>query len=368
MALNVIVKKDEKKRVSPDTKRLFAEPSDLIMLNGKIPIPRFDLTSLNPQMEGYRAMILGASGTGKSNLLCTAMYELQHLIDVWTVINSSESASKKYSPFLPTEASVWEPEDNDFETAAQQINKCLKAVRARSQKIARKWAIPDTQPIRYKHPISQVLVGDDIASDKRVFNDPVWSWMLKVSRNYLVLLFLIIQNAKDIAPDRRKQFSHIFSSKCSNLKDMQDLYQQFFSVFGSGKEGYKDFENAFNLCTTPTVTGDPDNPRFRFIVCINQSPSNKIEDKIAWIECGGSWRLPPFTVGAPWWQKQVKKHFDPNWKDPEVIERKMEKIQNEIIAQKAMEKAIKKGIKIGGKPEPPPDKYVLIGEENEYEE
>jgi hypothetical protein len=96
--------KVEDKRIDPDIKRLFPEPSDVILLKGKTPIPTWDPKSLNPIFQGFRAMILGTSGTGKSNLMCNIMKELADLIDIWCVVNSSESASLKYTPFMPSPA------------------------------------------------------------------------------------------------------------------------------------------------------------------------------------------------------------------------------------------------------------------------
>jgi hypothetical protein len=248
-------------------------------------------------------------------------------------------------------------------------------VRENAVKLARKYAIPNTNPIKYRKNIAQAFIGDDIG-DRKMFNHGIWNWHFKVSRNYMELLMLILQNAKDIAPDRRKNFSHIIAAKMQNEDDQEDLRKQFFaSIFGSSKPAIEEFNQVFRMCTTPspdpTKTDDcPEgkDPRFRFIVLNNQCTSNKIEDKLSWIEVHGSWLLKPFTVGSKKWGDLVKKHYDKNWKDN--VDHKLEKLQDKIIAKKAMEKAIKKGIKIG-KQDATESKYALAGkplDEDEFDE
>jgi hypothetical protein len=321
--------------VNPDLKRLFPEPSDVIMFRGKTPLKKFVIKDkLNPKCEGYRCVILGASGSGKSNLVCSAMYELRELIPVWIVINASEAASQKYTPFLPSPTCVWEPEQIGKQRPTQQIIDCLTRMKSRAIKKAREWRIPETNPVKYKHSIAQAIIADDISEDRKIFNDPIWGWVAKVSRNYFVLIWLILQNDTDFPLHLRKNISHLFIFQQDSPRDIKKLFTNYFGIFGNGKEGEALFREAYRLCTTPSKI-DEEDPRFRCMVYDFGCKSSKIEDRVSWIECAGSWKLPDFKVGSKAFKKIVEDSFDPDWLPRwEKTKEEMEREQNLTKAEK----------------------------------
>ncbi len=304
--------------IDPDVKRLVPEASDKIVLgDGKVPIYRWDVKKWNPIFEGYKILILGGSGTGKSILLRYIMRELKDLIPVWTMVHGNEEQTGMYGKYFRNPGCVWCPKDDPDKgiSFAESVNQVCRRVEYRQKQKVAKWLIPGSDPPKYKHNPAHFLGLDDISQDPKVYLDNVWGWIAKDSRQTLLTLVLILQSLVDLHKSRRRNFSHICSYWLPNESDRETLHKSYFSQFGTGTKGFKEFEKAFKICTTSSSPENGPNKKFRCIVANTQNPTGKIEEDIGWIEIDHPSKWGKFEVGADWWKDATEKWYNDQWKE-----------------------------------------------------
>lgn len=310
--------KKRSRTVDPDVKRLgVAVPDNMLRVGNKQYIYRFDPKVLNTKVDGKRIGIIGASGSGKTRLLLQILRQIHKEIPAWMIINPSEAGNHAYGPVVENEAIIHDNED------VKEILEDLRAFKERQVKCCKRWSIPGTDPIQYDPDPSAGLIVDDMAEDPKVFNDPIFGWLYRNSRNFKVWFAILVQYIYLINKNYRRQLSHIFLFAMSSNTDIKDAYKEFGSFFT--KEG--DFKQALLYATQNRGT----------LVIDVLKQTTKIEEKAFWYR--HEKKQPPFKIGSDWFNKHVKKKYDPNWekKRDEEKRKRIEELE-EITAAKQSKK------------------------------
>src|SRR5207244_1045243 len=122
-------------------------------------------------------------------------------IPAWMILNPSEAGNHNYGPYVTNEGII---HDNDN---PKELLPSLYNFKKRQIKKCKDWSISGTDPVEYNYDPSAGLVLDDIAEDPRLFNDPIFGWLYKNSRNFKSWVVFLVQYLVNLPKQYRKQLS-----------------------------------------------------------------------------------------------------------------------------------------------------------------
>lgn len=181
------------------------------------PIRELDLDMINPRPGGKnknssKIVVIGKSGSGKSSLIRSLLYNKHRLIPCAMVFNGTESIvdpDDRYGKFIP---SILIHEKLDPELIENFI---------RRQKIAKE---------NLPNPWTALIV-DDCTDDPKILNTPMFHKIFKLGRHWKCMFILALQYGMDIKPAIRAQIDHTFILRETNLKVRKTLYENFAGIF-----------------------------------------------------------------------------------------------------------------------------------------
>jgi energy-coupling factor transporter ATP-binding protein EcfA2 len=293
------------KNVDPDVKRLKTDTGDLMRISSKQYIFKYDPSDLHTRVDGKRIGIVGASGSGKSRLLLQ-LARFHKNIPAWCILNPSESANHMYEPYVENVSVIHERDD------IKEMEKILMDFKKRQISRCKKWSVPNTDPVEFDPDPSVGLILDDLCSDTKLFNFPIFGWLYNNSRNFKVWVAFLVQYLFLFPKKYRRQFSHVFLFSMASIDDIKEAWK----AFGGSFENFGDFKKAFKLATENRGT-----------LVLKMPPSNKIEESVFWYK--HEMKQPPFKLGAEWFNKQVRQKYNPNWEDDLETANTVEKVKPE---------------------------------------
>jgi len=231
-----------------------------------------------PEVSSSKVLILGRSGSGKSTIIKSLLYEKSCIIPVGIVMSGTEDTNGFYGKFMPS-SFVFNKLDND---KVQQL-----IVR---QKIAKK---------HLKVPWS-VLIIDDCFDDPKLLNTSLYMGLVKHSRHWGLFTIFANQALLDLKPSIRNNIDGIFILREPSLRNRKVLYEQFCSIIPSFDLFCKIFES---------VTED-----YTALYIHNRAMSNDWKDCVFWYKAK---HVPhDWKFGAKDYWKFHKQRFDTEYKDP----------------------------------------------------
>ena len=159
---------------------------------------------------GFKLVVVGKPGTGKSSLISALLYAKKHLIPAGIIMSGSEDSNGFYSKMFP--ASFVFNEYNE-----EQLKKFVKRQKLASKKTKNPWA---------------VVLLDDCTDSNKIFNSKVQQGMYKRGRHWNMLYILSLQYAMDIKPSIRTNVDGVFILREPILKNRKALYENYASIVG----------------------------------------------------------------------------------------------------------------------------------------
>jgi hypothetical protein len=189
--------------------------------------PNYD-NYLDPKTSGYKVVMIGKTGTGKTTALRSIMYEKSEIIPCAQVYSGSEEFNHQYSEFIPDIFIL--DNDSDGKWDKEAYRKMIKR-----QKIA----------VNYLQNPWSIIIWDDIISKKKQFDDPMVKNTYKIGRHWKILHFLLLQYGMDIEKDIRANIDGAFLFRETKL----DICETLFKTFSGGIETFRDFRKILDFYT-----------------------------------------------------------------------------------------------------------------------
>lgn len=186
-----------------------------------IKLNELDIDSIRPsknssnEMGGYKILVLGAPGSGKSHLIKALLYSKRNLIPAGVVVSGTENFTSFYSKIFPSKFIYTMNVDTGFD---EKIIKKIKNRQslATKQKIANPWAI---------------LILDDCMADPAVFSkNTSISDLIKNSRHWSLLTVFVNQYPLDFEPKTRALIDGVFIFRTPSTDTRQKIHSNFASI------------------------------------------------------------------------------------------------------------------------------------------
>ena len=230
-------------------------------------IRKFDVSKMQ---ENRRAVIIGKSGVGKTQLLMDIMYHKRH-IPCGTVLSGTEEGNSFYQQYIP-DLYVHAGYDADVVTEVLKRQKRLTRLK---------------KPNR-----GAFLILDDCAYDKKILKGPLIREIFMNSRHFGLFTILTLQFCMDMPTDLRTNADYVFICRENILSNRKRLYESFCGMFKT----FPEFCCVMDQCTT----------NFEVLVVDNTSTSNNITDCIFWYKAV---LRPPFRIGCKeFWRVHDKRY------------------------------------------------------------
>lgn len=192
--------------------------------------------------SGSKIIAIGASGTGKSSIIKSLLYEKRQLFPVAMVQSATEALTNFFSSFMPSTFIY------------NKLN--LDAIK---QFIIRQNMVLNS----IENPFA-VLVLDDVAEEPKILNTTIFQNIFKQSRHYGMMFILALQYAMDIKPSIRANIDGTFILREGKLNLRKALWQNYASCI----DDFKVFCDLMDNLTSDYTS----------IYIHNRSSSNRIED------------------------------------------------------------------------------------------
>lgn len=232
----------------------------------------------NGEVSSSKQILIGRSGSGKSTIIKSLLYEKSDIIPVGMVMSGTEDTNGFYGKFMP---STFVFNKLDDEKVKQLIMR---------QKIAKK---------HLKVPWAVLLI-DDCMDDPKIFNKPLYTGLMKHSRHWGLWTIFASQYTMDLKPSLRSNIDGVFILREPSLRNRKLIYDNFCSII-------PDFSTFCQILDA--VTTD-----FTALYVHNRSMSNDWRDCVYWYkakEIPENWKF-----GCKDYWKFHKQRYDADYKDP----------------------------------------------------
>lgn len=232
----------------------------------------------NKEVSSSKQLLIGRSGSGKSTIIKSLLYEKSDVVPVGLVMSGTEDTNGFYGEFMPS-TFVYNKLDN--EKVKQLIVR---------QKIAKK---------HLKVPWAVLLI-DDCMDDPKMFNTPLYTGLMKHSRHWGLWTIFASQYVCDMKPSLRSNIDGVFILREPSVRNRKIIYDNFASVIPS----FDMFCRIMDAVTTD----------YAALYIHNRSMSNDWKDCVYWYkakEIPKGWK---FGCKDVW--KFHKQRYDETYKDP----------------------------------------------------
>lgn len=257
---------------------------------------------------GSTIVLLGRRGSGKSTLLADICWHLQKTgkVDYAIGMSPTEGSTSSMSKYIL-------PSFIYNEYREDVVDRLM-------EKQKQQW--------RKGKGKECVLVLDDIAYDKKVFNTITLRQLFMNGRHRHITCILACQYSMDLPPPIRSNADVIVACRDPIKKSRHTLHEHFFGNFSD----VHDFERVLNALTED----------YGVMVAVqNLAPSNRITDSI--FHYRARVNMPPFALASAGFKMMHMKYFRPD-KDLLDDAKTRKTSRDEVSVPVAMRKIVKAGI------------------------
>lgn len=201
---------------------------------------------MNAMKNNFRAVMVGASNSGKSCILKDILYSKKCTFPVCQVFSESDEVNGFFSSFIPS--SFIFPEYSDM---------ALGSTFDRQIKVIKK---------KLENP-NNIVVFDDAVTDATTLNKAPVKKMFKFGRQYHLSMAIAIQGLMDLSSGYRNLIDYVFIFNDSSIETRKKLYKYYAGSY------FKDV-NEFSQCM------DIATQNYNVIVIDNTTKSNKFNDRV----------------------------------------------------------------------------------------
>lgn len=228
-------------------------PNDYVNIN--IEVDRLNVDDIAPELDpakrtsgGGIYLIIGPSGSGKSQIVKSLLWAKKSFIPVCVAISESEDINNTYVKIIP-ELFVYSKHEVDT------IDNIFARQKVAAQNLKNPW-------------IS--VVFDDCMNKKSNFHEDKCIQLFKISRHYKMYVLMACQASLDLKPECRSQAAGYFILKSDNMENRKKLYSAYASIIPTRAE--------FNALMDQ-VTND-----YCCLFINNRSQSSNWKDKVFWFK------------------------------------------------------------------------------------
>lgn len=179
-------------------------------------LKELDLDMINPstynymdsKQGGHKIVVIGAPGTGKSQLIASIVYAKKHIIPVAMVSSGTESFNHFYAKMMP-DTFIMDKYDE------KQINKFIERQQLAKQYLDNPWALN---------------IVDDLMDNPGDFMKPTQLRLFKNGRHMKMLYILALQYALDVRPAIRSNIDGTFILREPKLANRKKIYDNYASI------------------------------------------------------------------------------------------------------------------------------------------
>lgn len=241
----------------------------------------------NDMHESATVVIVGAPGTGKSNLIEYIVWVLRDRYPCHKIFDESDEIDSRWSNFVHPIYINHEYNEKENETYVKRQKKCITDENCTSAKA--------------------ICITNDCSQDNNIFKTKVIGDKFKNgSRRWKHLDIYGMQYIKDLPPSIRKSISYAIIFREKNVEERERVYKTLGGECGSKADFFQIWDQ---------LSGDYD-----FMVINKRTQSNNLEDIIFWGNVPNMQRLPKeeLRVGCPEAWEHGERRYNPNWNDIEI--------------------------------------------------
>lgn len=184
-------------------------------------IDRLELSTLHPtsnddpdNIGGCIYLVIGPSGTGKTNMIMNLLYSKKHFIPVCTVISETEDVNNTFSRRVPP-LFIYNTHNSEI------VKKVLKRqIVATNAKLENTWS---------------TLILDDCMSSDNKLTDSIHKKLFNNSRQSKLMVYISCQHSINLPPNLRDQCAGYFILQNDNEDSRKKIYENFASVIPNKK-------------------------------------------------------------------------------------------------------------------------------------
>jgi hypothetical protein len=258
----------------------------------KIEIRELDLNLIRPTFKdirdkvpkrGFKLVIIGKPGTGKSTIIASILHHKRSLIPTGVIMSGTEDSNQFYQTIFPNTFIY-----NKYST---DVTKNF----VHRQKIATKY-LPNPWG---------VLLLDDCTDDPRIFKSVLINHIYKNGRHSQFLFIVSLQYCMDVMPNIRTNIDGVFILRETNLKNRKSLYENYAGVI-------PDFRLFCDIMDS--LTAD-----YCALYIDNTSTSTNYLDCIYWYKVKNVAEVENFRFGSPNMWTYHQENYDTSYNDMDYL-------------------------------------------------
>lgn len=263
-----------------------ANASDDLVETVKIKELNPDLIDPSPKTvdedkKGFRLVIIGKPGSGKSNMIKYLLYCKKDLIPVGLAMSSSETLNHDFKKYFPS-LFVY----NEYNPEA--LEDCIKRQKLAIQHLEHEWS---------------ALVLDDCTNKPSELNSEIQHKLYKIGRHAQVFYILSLQFCLDVDTSIRTCVDGVMIFRDPNIKNRKRLYENYAGVI-------PDFTLFCRLMDELTS-------EHTAMYIHNRTTSSDWKDCVFYCQAPNMDELyPDFKFGCEDYWKYAKSRYNPEYTDP----------------------------------------------------
>ncbi len=182
-----------------------------------LPIRELDLDMISPRpgaenKNSSKIVVIGKSGSGKTMLIKSLLYNKHRLIPAALVFNGTENVVDKedrYGNFIP-------PIFVHNKLDSGVVDNFIKRQTIAKEQLVNPWS---------------VMIIDDCTDDPKIFKTQVFHKIAKYGRHWKMMFILALQYGMDIPRAVRSQMDGTFILRETNLAVRKTLFDNFAGIF-----------------------------------------------------------------------------------------------------------------------------------------
>lgn len=238
---------------------------------GRIQLKKFSMKRIP---DDRTVLMLGSRGAGKSFLIKDLMWTHRD-IPLVIVASATEECNRTYHGFVPRPFIHYAYSQEMMRNLIKRQKRSIRHLR-REQK-----AYEEGRGPKPTLDPRVLLILDDVLYDKSWLNHPEIRELYFNGRHLKIMSVVTSQTVLGLTPQLRSNVDFVFVLKEKKFNNRRKLYDHYCSVFPN----FDTFSKAMDATTN----------NFECLVIDNMSPSNDLEDCVAWYkaESHGNFRMCP---------------------------------------------------------------------------
>jgi hypothetical protein len=257
-------------------------------LTQTVSINEFDPDIIDPspktvskKEKGFRLVMIGKPGVGKSNMIKYLLWCKKDLIPVGLAMSGSETLNHTFKKYFPS-LFVYNNYDQD------SIEECMKRQMLSIQHLKNEWA---------------ALIIDDCTNKPSELNSDIQHKLYKIGRHAQLLYILSLQYSMDVDPSIRTCVDGVFIFREPNIKNRKRLHENYAGII-------PDFSIFCQLMDQVTT-------QYTALYIHNRTTSNDWKECVFYCKAPNmDEAYPRFRFGCPEYWKFAKDRYNENYVDP----------------------------------------------------